>query len=432
VRSRWETVDRIVRGGDVRVESAGGDLAEVQVRWTDGETAAAVANLLIERYLDERRSRMADLTGARLLMLGQVRDSLGAQVDSAAEALRRFHRAAGTFDPERLGDLERIAEFRARVDALEVEAQALDEVLRRLNEVEEVRTADLLAFPSFLQSPAINQILQRLQALRDHREQLLERRTPLDPDVQLVERNIRMQEEELVGLARSYRDGLERSLDEIEERLTDYRAELSDRPHVETETRLLDEELEVTGATYVAVQTQVVRFRLEAVGEGAGLRQVDFAVPPDRPRFPRQRLNLALGLLAGLAVGTVWAVTNGAITSRVTDPAQVRARLGLPVLDFGREAPLPKEMGEGTAVVVSVGDPSAAEEARLFLGERTGLPEDRLRVERPSRIRDGDHVLLAVRRGERSLGAAEELLPSLRAAGALPVAAVLVPGRRRR
>src|SRR5690606_4943536 len=116
-----------------------------------------------------------------------VRDSLGARVDSAAEALRRFHRASGTFDPDRLGDLERVAELRARVDAIEVEARALDEVLQRLDTSDDVQTADLLAFPSFLESPAINQILQRLTGLRDQRAQLLERRTPLDPDVQVVD-----------------------------------------------------------------------------------------------------------------------------------------------------------------------------------------------------------------------------------------------------
>lgn len=429
IRSQWETVDQIVRRSVVEVDQAGGDLAEVVVQWGDPETAAAMANLLVQSYLGDRRGRLREIAGDRFRLLGDVRDSLGIEVDRSAEALRRFHLQSGTFDPERLGDLERIAGFRARVDAIEVEANALDEVLRRLSESEEIQTADLLAFPSFLESPAINQILQRLSALRDQRAQLLERRTAQDPDVQVVERAIEAQEEELVLLARSYRDGLERSLDEIETRLARYRTELSDRPQVETESAMLENELEVTSATYVAVQTQVVRSRLEAVGEGAGLRQVDRAMPAERPRFPRPKLNLALGLLTGLMIGTVGSVAGGAMTSRVTDSAQVRARLGLPVLTGAGDMPLPREVREGTAVLVAVRDPEAGEAGRALLQRQWQLNEQSVRVEGPSSVRDGDRVLLVLRDGANELAAAEDLLPALQAAGALPVAAILVSGR---
>ncbi len=431
VRSKWATVDQMVRKGEVEVESVGGDLAEVVATWTDPATAAAIANTLVDRYLGERRTRMRGLTGERLHMLAHLRDSLGARVDSAAEALRRFHRASGTFDPDRLGDLERVAELRARVDAIEVEARALDEVLQRLDTSDDVQTADLLAFPSFLESPAINQILQRLTGLRDQRAQLLERRTPLDPDVQVVDQAIQTQEQELIELARSYRDGLDQSLEEIEGRLASYRADLSARPQVETESLLLENRLEVSTATYVAVQTQVVRSRLESVGEGAELRQVDFAVPPDRPRFPRPKLNLALGTLAGLVFGTIWAVAAGALTTRVVDASQVRDRLGLPVVRLDTDAPLPTAVRDGTAVVVSVNGTETAEQARALLRERGGLDEQSLRVERPSYVRDGQRVVVALREREKSLGAAEELLPGLRAAGAIPVAAALVPNHRR-
>ena len=430
VRSQWETVDQIVRGNDVQVDQAGGDLAEVVAQWSDPWTAAAIANRLVESYLGDRRDRIQEVSGDRFRLLGEVRDSLGTEVDRAAEALRRFHLESGTFDPERLGDLERIAELRAVVDEVDVESRALDEVLRRLNESEEIQTADLLAFPSFLESPAINQILERLSELRDERELLLERRTAQDPDVQVLERAIRTQEQELVTLARSYREGLERSLDEIEGRLGEYRSELAGRPQVETEGILLQSALEVTSATYVAVQTQVVRTRLERVGEGAGLRQVDEAVPAERPRFPRRNLNLALGLLTGLVVGTVGSVAGGAVTGRVTDPAQVRARLGLPVLTPEGDMPLPREIREGTAVLVPARDPGTGEQARALLERQWGLDESTVRVSRASAVRAGDRVLLVLKNGANELGAAEELLPALHAAGATPVAAILVSGRR--
>jgi uncharacterized protein involved in exopolysaccharide biosynthesis len=427
VRSRWETVDRIRRRGEVEVGKAGGDLAEVIVHWGDPHTAAAVGNLLVERYLADRRSRIRRLAADRFELLGGVRDSLAAEVDSAGDALRRYHEDAGTFEPERLGDLERIGELRARVDELEVEARALDEVLRRLMAADEIRTADLLGFPSFLESPAINQVLQRLSDLRSQREILLERRTPGDPDVQVLDRNIRNLESELLELGVSYRDGLDRSLGEIEARLARYRSDLGARPRVETEGVLLENRLEMTGATYVAVQAQVVRSRLEAVGEGADLRQVDRAVIPTRPRFPRRNLNLALGLLAGLLLGCVWAVAGGAVTSRVTDPTQIMGRLGLPVLEPGSDAPLPREVMEGEVVLVPMGSAGLGEEAGSLLAREWEVPEGSLRVARPSRVRADDRVLLVLRQGEKRLAAAEGMLASFQAAGAFPVAVVLLP-----
>jgi hypothetical protein len=142
------------------------------------------------------------------------------------------------------------------------------------------------------------------------------------------------------------------------------------------------------------------------------------------------KLNLALGLLVGLLVGTVWAVANGAVTSRVTDAAQLRSRLGLPVLSGGTDAPLPKEVREGTAVMVGVGDIEVGDEARTLLQGYGGLSEVAIRVEHASGVREGDRVVLVLRAGQKTLGVAEDLLPGLRAAGAVPVAAVLVPGRR--
>jgi hypothetical protein len=58
------------------------------------------------------------------------------------------------------------------------------------------------------------------------------------------------------------------------------------------------------------------------------------------------------------------------------------------------------------------------------------LSEVAIRVEHASGVREGDRVVLVLRAGQKTLGVAEDLLPGLRAAGAVPVAAVLVPGRR--
>ncbi len=431
VLSSWETIDLMRRRREVTVDNLGGSLAEVSVRWTDPGTAALIANTLVERYLGDRRGRLQDLSEERLRLLAHVRDSLDAEVADAADALRRFQAVSGTFDPDRLGDLERIAELRANVDLLEVEARALDNVLQRVAGGEAVSQADLLAFPTFLESDAINQILVRLTNLRDQRARLLERRTPVDPDVLLLDRAIRTQETELMELAQSYRDGLEESLGQIEDRLTVYRSEMSERPYVETESLLLENRLEVSGATFVAVQTQVVRSRLESLSEGAELRQVDRAVAPTRARFPRPRLTYAIGFAAGSVAGLVAALLGGAVTSLITDPKQVRARLALPVLDPGTEMPLPRGLVEGGWTLVPVPGSDSFEDALDFLGRLERVDGQATRGSSVSKVQAGDRVVLCIRVGEPLLSTAEALIPELDAAGATTIACVLVPRRRR-
>lgn len=427
VRSSWETVDEMTRRREIVVDNAGGALAEVSVRWTDAQTAAAIANALVGKYLQERRLRIRSLSDQRLQILGHVRDSLDTEVSGAADALRQFQLASGQFDPERLGDLERIAELRANVDLLEVEAGALENVLRDLEEGDGVSQADLLAFPSFLESEAINEILLRLTALRDQRAQLLERRTPSDPDVLVLERAIGNQEAELLELATSYRDGLEESLIQIEERLETYRLDLAGRPAFETEGLLLENRLEVSGATFIAVQTQVVRSRLESVSEGAELRQVDHAVTPMRPRFPRPKLNYALGLVAGTFGGLLFALVAGAVTAQVTDPKQVRKRLAIPVLSPLTESPVPEHLVDGRVMLVPVHGSTSVDEAHEYL---EGLELGRVERCSVSRVRTNDRVVLSARIGERVLTRAEELIPDLEAAGATAVACVVLPRRR--
>jgi uncharacterized protein involved in exopolysaccharide biosynthesis len=431
VASSWETIDAMRRRREVVVDNAGGALAEVAVRWTDPETAASIANTLVELYLRDRRSRIRGLSEERLRILGHVRDSLDSEVADAADELREFQSASGTFDPERLGDLERIAELRANVDLLEVEAGALDNVLQRVAGGEGVSQADLLAFPSFLESEAINEILLRLTALRDQRAQLLERRTLTDPDVLVLDRAIRNQEMELLELARSYRDGLEESLGQIEGRLTVYRGDLAERPSFESEGLLLENRLEVTGATFIAVQTQVVRSRLESVSEGAELRQVDRAVVPTRARFPRRKLNYALGAVAGSVVGLIAALLAGAVTSVVSDPKQVLGRLAVPVLTPGAEAPLPQGLIDGDVVVVPVPGSDSAEPACEFLRGFEVVSSDRIHRVSVAQVRSGDRVVLAMRVGEALLTRAEMLRSELEAAGASTIACVILPRRRR-
>lgn len=71
------------------------------------------------------------------------------------------------------------------------------------------------------------------------------------------------------------------------------------------------------------------------VAGGVGVNNVsviDVADVPQRPSSPRLLVNLAIALLAGLAIGAVAALALEQMDEAIADPAEVERRLGLPLL----------------------------------------------------------------------------------------------------
>ena len=374
---RQDVVDRILKKEVLSAEVLGGDLAEVRFTAWDGATAARAANAAVELYLRERRDRMGMVTGNRIRILSQLGDSLQGELNRATSDYRSYQEQERAFDPERLGDLERAAELRAQVDQLGVEASALDEVLARVEDEAGLAT-DILAYPSFLQSDAINNVLDRIFTLQTERFELLKRRTERDPDVILLEQTTDYLKAELISLARSYRDGIQRQLDGLQGELARYRTELASRPSLEERAFELENEIERLTASYLGVQRQLVQLRLEGIGEGIDLRQIDVAPPPKKPVFPVWWLNLGIGLFLGLILGLVGALVRGALHPLVRGASDLRRISGLPVISAGQGAlPLIVHEVQGYSAVMVLPLAGAAEGfARLAeTQESVGAPE---------------------------------------------------------
>jgi non-specific protein-tyrosine kinase len=116
-------------------------------------------------------------------------------------------------------------------------------------------------------------------------------------------------------------------------------------------TLTIAEQAEVSRLTGLVAQYSTTRdtllrtldsVRQGAAGAASSLVLVDPAIPPSAPIFPRIPLNLALGLVAGLALaaGLVWLLEQ--LDDRLRTPAAVQDVLGLPVLSsVPRTSPAP-------------------------------------------------------------------------------------------
>lgn len=77
------------------------------------------------------------------------------------------------------------------------------------------------------------------------------------------------------------------------------------------------------------------RYKEIGVAGGVGSNNVaivDAAIAPDRPSAPRPLINLLLGLLAGLGVGVGIALLVEQMDETISDPGDIEARIGAPLL----------------------------------------------------------------------------------------------------
>ena len=330
---------RILSGGGAEVSAVSGDIGEVVFSARDRWTAAAAANTLVEMYLADREARRGLLQAEREALLALLADSVADESARAVTSYREYQESRARFDPDRLGDVERVVLLRTQADALGMELGVVDRLLEGSGRDSLTTSIILLGMelgvvdgtPSLAQNGALRSLLDRLYSVRAQRSSLLELRTERDSEVQALDRSIEFLMGELEQMVVVHQASLRERLTELGSELQGYRDALSTRPADEAANFALEGEMERLTATFVSVQAQLVQARLSAIGQGRDLRQIDVAMPPRRPEFPSLPLNVLLGILVGMFVGVSGALLQGAVTNRVFDANQLRAVTNLPV-----------------------------------------------------------------------------------------------------
>lgn len=323
------------------VKKAGGEVLAVSYRARDSITAAAVPNTALATYLARKKTSDRGVNAHRVEFLSAQLDTTALQLASAEQALRKFQEHSGLLDPEVMGklELEQAADLRKNLGEVEVEQGALDQMLGQVA-AGHMSKRQLAAFPTFLKSPAINNILQQISQLETQRTQLLERRLESDQEVVALSQSISDLEAQLVPLGKAYSGALHRQQAEITGQLGTMAAQLDQFPgEAQTSGRLV-REVKRLGLTYAALQTQLVEARLSAIAEGGDIRELDRATVPKKVAFPDPAITTAAGLGAGLLVGLLLALVAGSHGRYLEDPLAIERAVGVPALRFDARTPL--------------------------------------------------------------------------------------------
>src|SRR5439155_8008938 len=187
----------------------------------------------------------------------------------------------------------------------------------------------LAAYPTFIKSSAVSELVSQLSTLETERLKLLGTRTEQDPNVQALEKSISTAEGQLKPLATAYASSLDRQRTDLSRALDTVQVALGTMPRVAVASGRLEREVLGLSTIYAGLQTQLVEAKLAAIGEGGDVRQLDMAQPPKRPSFPKPATTMAAGVSGGLVIGVVVAFAMAVLGRWVRDTADVERLAGV-------------------------------------------------------------------------------------------------------
>jgi hypothetical protein len=321
-----------------------------------------------------------------------------------------------------------------RLSEIESERTALSALVRQVSSGG-LNARQLAAFPSLLRAPAINSILTQLTTLETERTRLRESRTDRDPTLVALSASIADLEGQLLPLARTYNQSLDREAASVGGDQAKLDAGLAALPGNAESALRRQRDVRRLSQTVLGLQAQILDARLAAIAEGGQVRAVDRAVASKRQRFPRPPVVLLAGLVLGGGLGSLAALVRSALSRRVTSDGDAERSAGLPAIQLGGARTggalvLGPLVRGGTLLVIPV-DQAATGEARRVAAQVTALAlEHGLRVQGVDAIDDGvlpvGALAQRVAAAERTAEARVVLTPPL---GEVRALALLDPDR---
>jgi uncharacterized protein involved in exopolysaccharide biosynthesis len=322
-------------------KATAGEIITIAFQAPDSSTSAAVPNALIADYLVRRHTVDRSTNEYRVAFIGAQLDSVGRQLRAAEDSLRRFEEATGVLDPEVQGklQLDQAAEIRKAIGDVDVERGALVQLTSEIA-AGRMEPRQLAAFPTFLKSPAINELIGQLATVETNRTELLEKRLETDGEVMAMSRSAQNIEAQLSGLAASYKASLDRERAGLASQLDTISHALGTFPGAVESSGRLQRRAKELATTDAALQAQLVESRLAAIGEGGDVRVLDAAEAPRRVSFPRLSTTVGIGTGIGLFIGLIIALFSGLLGRYVEDPLIIERTAGVPALQIDTGVPL--------------------------------------------------------------------------------------------
>jgi len=318
-------------------------LVEIDFTSPDPDLSARVANAWAESFVQitlERRfqatSYARNFLESRLEQLRVKLEDSERQLVAYASAQKIINlpaatNADGTRAPDRsvdVDDLVAINTALSQATADRIQAQARYEQAKRGGVGAEQ-----------LRNEAVNALRQKRAELAAEYQRMMVQFEPGYPAAKAIAAQIAQLDKGIAreegrantSIADEYRAAIDRE-NQLKTKVAGLKGDILDLRRRSIQYNIFQREVDTNRQLYDGL---LQRYKEIGVAGGVGVNNVsvvDVADVPDRPSSPRMLLNLALSLLAGLALGALAAFALEQIDEAVADPEEIERELGLPLL----------------------------------------------------------------------------------------------------
>jgi polysaccharide biosynthesis transport protein len=317
-------------------------LVEIKFTSPDPAFSARVANTWSENFIQTNLERKVQATsyGRNLLQkqLGQLKQRL----DESQRQLVNYASSAQIINlPAQSGNGESSSERSIVVDDLAAFNAALAQATASRIETQAryQQNGRAGASAEALSNSAINSLRQRRAELAAEYRRLMTQFEPGYPAAQAIQAQITQLDRSIASeegrvtssLLADYRRTQEQEK-ELQAKVEQLKGDYLDLRRRSIQYNIYQQEVDTNQALYDGL---LQRFKEIGVAGGVGVNNisvVDPAQAPKVPSSPKLLSNLVIAILAGLGIGVVLAFGLEQIDESITDPAEAKRELGLPLL----------------------------------------------------------------------------------------------------
>lgn len=314
-------------------------IIQVQFSHPDRFMAAKIANYFLDEYISHNSRLRIEESMKAVDELKERAEQQKARVAEMALNLQAYREKNNLVSLDQRKDIvtEKLKALNANVTGT---GARLKEAEVRWKQVQERRSsiAALLDLPFVSGQPLIAQLVQQIAAQNIQIRQLEERYRDKHPKMIEARKSLDQTQQELTRAVTNTAAMIEaeyqtsvRNDAEARAALAKQEVESLDLDRAAVEYTNLERDLRISEQLLQNTLARMKETSMTSTIETQNARIVDRANPASRPGYPNIPLNLALGLLGGLALGTAFAFFVAYIDDRVKSSYDIEGVIGLPL-----------------------------------------------------------------------------------------------------
>lgn len=329
-------ISRFLQDLDVEIQGSS-RVINVSYTTTDPLLSQQIVNSIAKGYIEDQVRLKNDLIADANSFLGSRMEKLRADVQEAERKVEEFRNGAAIVSEE---DGTLLAEQIFAMNREQIDAQlALDDVNERLARLDAaVRARGSGAAFDGVESTVIDELRLEEMRLRQSESQLLSTLGPRHPKVVTIRSELERRREQMVEEAQRLRSGLRNQQQLAQQRLASIQNSIarlqqnSDKLNsAQTKLNQLQREADATREVFEAFLSRY-KETAQLDHQQAQSRILSLASIPTGPSFPKTKLNYAIAMVLGCALGAAIILLLELSVRGFRGPEELQEATGLPVL----------------------------------------------------------------------------------------------------